>query len=65
MAGVEYLLVSLWDIEDDTTQKMMQLFYGKLKDGKTIEEAYNYMVATTRSKYPNEPAKWASFVLMR
>jgi CHAT domain-containing protein len=65
MAGVEYLLVSLWDIEDDTTQKMMQLFYGKLKDGKTIEEAYNYMVATTRSNYPNEPAKWASFVLMR
>jgi hypothetical protein len=44
---------------------MMQLFYGKLKDGKTIEEAYNYMVATTRSNYPNEPAKWASFVLMR
>jgi CHAT domain-containing protein len=65
MAGVEYLLVSLWDIEDGTTQKMMQLFYGKLKEGKTIEEAYNYMVANTRSKFPNEPSKWASFVLMR
>jgi CHAT domain-containing protein len=65
MAGVEYLLVSLWSIDDYTTQKMMKIFYTNLKEGMNIEEAYKSMVKNIKDQYPDEPFKWASFVLLR
>jgi CHAT domain-containing protein len=65
MAGVEYLLVSLWSVDDFTTQKMMRLFYSNLKTGLSIEESYKSMVENIKKQYPDEPFKWASFVLIK
>lgn len=65
MAGVEYLLVSLWSVDDFTTQKMMRLFYTNLKTGMSIEESYKSMVENIKNQYPDEPFKWASFVLIK
>ncbi len=65
MAGVEYLLVSLWSVDDFTTQKMMRLFYTNLKTGLSIEESYKSMVENIKKQYPDEPFKWASFVLIK
>ena len=50
MAGVEYLLVSLWSVDDFTTQKMMRLFYTNLKTGLSIEESYKSMVENIKKQ---------------
>jgi len=62
-AGVEYLLVSLWQIPDKESYEMMQLFYTYLINNLSIETAFNNAQREMRKKY--SPFYWAGFVLIR
>jgi CHAT domain-containing protein len=64
MAGVHYLIVSLWKVPDIETADFMQTFYSKwLKDKNEIKDAFRITQLEMSYKY-NEPNKWAGFVLL-
>jgi CHAT domain-containing protein len=65
LAGVEQLIVSLWSVPDEETMELMTLFYSDLV--KTNDPVVSFSAAqkTMRYEYPNEPEKWAGFVLVR
>lgn len=62
-AGVEYIVMSLWQVPDKETVEFMTLFYENLAKGIGIEAAFNTAQQTMREKYP--PFYWAAFVLVR
>ena len=64
LAGVKYLLHSLWRIPDEETSEYMQLFYTELLKQNDIKKAYKSTQSTMRQKYPNSPIKWAGMVLV-
>jgi CHAT domain-containing protein len=64
MAGVRYLLVSLWKIPDEPTAQLMQLFYSNLVQHNNVRKAFKDAQKTMRDRYPNAPLNWAGFVLM-
>jgi len=65
LAGVEQMIVSLWPVTDKETMELMTLFYTDLT--KTLNPIASFEKAQKemRNKYPQEPEKWAGFVLVR
>jgi|GEM_PF-2014845 len=62
-AGVEYVMMSLWQVPDKETVEFMTLFYTQLAEGHEIEVAFNGAQKIMREKY--DPYYWAAFVLIR
>ncbi|MGH9880862.1 MAG: CHAT domain-containing protein, partial [Pyrinomonadaceae bacterium] len=61
-AGARTLVVSLWNVSDDATRRLMVEFYGEyLKHGNKAVALRKAMLAT-RQRYP-EPRLWAAFSL--
>ncbi len=65
MAGVEYIIMTLWKVLDKETSDFMTLFYQNLLTKKSIPKAFKATQDTMKNKYRDEPYKWAGFVLMR
>jgi tetratricopeptide (TPR) repeat protein len=65
LAGVEQLIVSLWKVPDSETQELMTNFYQALSKSNDPVASFEKAQKTMRLKYPNEPEKWAGFVLVR
>jgi CHAT domain-containing protein len=63
MAGAERILMSLWEVPDKETAEYMQLLYANWLDTNDLHSAYQNTQKEMREKYPNEPRKWAGFVL--
>jgi tetratricopeptide (TPR) repeat protein len=64
LAGVDYILMSLWSIPDKETNEYMQYFYTELLNTNNINTAYQTAQNKMRSRYPDEPQKWAGMVLV-
>lgn len=65
MAGVKKQLVSLWQVPDKETSEMMVYFYTfLLKDELDYRDAFKKAQNFMKDEYPNEPLKWAGFVLI-
>jgi CHAT domain-containing protein len=62
MAGVRYIIMSLWQVPDYQTSELMELFYTNWLNGMAIKEAFNMAQQTMRKKY--NPFYWAAFVLI-
>lgn len=62
MAGVRYLIMSLWQVPDEETAEFMILFYTKLLIQKDIRLAFSDTQKEMREKY--DPYYWAAFVLI-
>jgi CHAT domain-containing protein len=63
MAGVRYIINSLWQIPDAETSEFMQLFYTNyLQNKMEIHKAFTETQLAMNVKY--EPYKWAAFVLV-
>jgi tetratricopeptide (TPR) repeat protein len=65
IAGVDYIIVSLWQVLDKETSDFMILFYQNLLTMKSIPDAFRSTQDTMKNKYRDEPYKWAGFVLIR
>jgi CHAT domain-containing protein len=65
IAGVQNLIMSLWSVPDNTTAEFMQLFYEKLFEKRSINEAFNLAQSAMRNKYRNNPHKWAGMILIQ
>ncbi|MEO9532689.1 MAG: CHAT domain-containing tetratricopeptide repeat protein [Crocinitomicaceae bacterium] len=62
MAGVRYLIMSLWQVPDEETAEFMTLFYKELMASKNIRSAFDKAQSVMREKY--DPYYWAAFVLI-
>ena len=61
-AGAGQVVGSLWNVKDDGTLFLMSNFVQNLNNGVTRpEEALRQAMRTARTKFPNDPAIWASF----
>ncbi len=64
IAGVRYLIMTLWQVPDRETQQFMTTFYKKwLGDGMTIQNAFQSTQLEMRDRFI-DPFKWAAFVLI-
>jgi len=64
-AGVNYIMMSLWKVPDEPTSEFMTAFYGQYLSGSSIPDSYHKAQKHMRVLYPEDPYKWAAFVLMR
>ena len=62
-AGAQSLLLSLWDVHDQSTADFMAEFYRHYQDGEDKATAMREAMLTVRRRYPH-PYQWAPFVLM-
>ena len=62
MAGVEYVLMSLWKIPDEQTVELMEAFYENWLGGQTIRQAFHNAQQQMAEEYP--PYYWAGFTLL-
>jgi CHAT domain-containing protein len=65
LAGVEQLIVSLWKVPDHETMELMNLFYTDLTITKDPVISFAKAQKQMRNNYPDNPEKWAGFVLVR
>ena len=63
MAGVDLIMMSLWQVPDKETAEFMNLFYSNWLRGMKVREAFTKTQRTMSSKYKEQPEKWAAFVL--
>jgi CHAT domain-containing protein/tetratricopeptide (TPR) repeat protein len=63
-AGTQGVLVTLWDVNDQSTADFMKLFYESLQsNGTNKAEAVRQAMRRVRKNYPH-PFYWAPFVLV-
>jgi len=62
MAGVDYLIMSLWQVPDKETSEFMQLFYQNMLAKQSIGTAFRNAQKVMKDKY--DPYYWAAFVLI-
>ncbi len=62
MAGVKYIIMSLWQVPDKETVEFMEMFYKKLLKSKDVRSAFNDTQKEMRGKY--DPYFWGAFVLV-
>jgi len=68
MAGVEYLLFSLWEVPDHQTKELMTIFYKNWFAGIEIREAFKKAQNQLKKKYEKQKGAafaWAAFVLIK
>jgi CHAT domain-containing protein len=64
MAGVNNLIMSLWKVDDNATQKFMNQFYTFLfRDKLKVYDAFIKAQILMKDTY-TQPYYWAGFVLM-
>ncbi|MBO0911896.1 MAG: CHAT domain-containing protein, partial [Acidobacteria bacterium] len=61
-AGARSLLVSLWNVNDESTASLMAAFYQELQKHTAKSAAFRAAMLRIREQYPN-PFYWAPFVL--
>lgn len=62
-AGVKSILATLWNVNDKSTARLMELFYQNWLSGTPMQQSLNEAVRELRREYPS-PFYWAPFVLM-
>ncbi len=62
-AGVPTVIVSLWAVNDDSTNVLMSHFYRNLKTNPNKAQSLRQAMLTTLKQYP-DPKYWAAFTLI-
>jgi len=62
-AGAQSLVLSLWDVHDDSTKEFMVEFYTRLQQGSSKAEAMRTAYLRLRESRPH-PYHWAPFLLI-
>lgn len=63
LAGVNTIVMSLWQVSDGATSLMMTEFYKNLLAGKSKREAFRLAQDTVRDRY-EDPFYWAAFIML-
>lgn len=62
-AGAKHVIMSLWKVSDEATQKLMTQFYSNWMSGQTISKAFLSAQISLREKY-RDPYYWGAFILV-
>lgn len=62
MAGVNTIIMTLWEVPDKETAEFMGKFYTKWKTTNDPKESFKYAQNFMMKKYRYQPDKWAAFV---
>jgi CHAT domain-containing protein len=62
-AGAQSLILSLWDVHDESTKEFMIGFYTRLQQGRSKARAMQSTMLELRQSYPH-PYHWAPFSLI-
>ncbi|MEE4197608.1 MAG: CHAT domain-containing tetratricopeptide repeat protein [Bacteroidales bacterium] len=63
VAGAKTIMMSLWQVSDEVTQKLMTRFYGYLLETNNKIEAFTKAQKEIKKDYPS-PFYWGAFILM-
>ncbi len=63
IAGTKTIMMSLWQVSDEVTQKLMTKFYDYLLESKDKIYAFNKAQMEIKEDYP-APFYWGAFILM-
>ena len=63
-AGVDCLIMSLWNLDDMGGQAFMQLFYSKLAEGSDRYKAFYETKHQIKNAFPEFPHLWAGMIML-
>lgn len=63
LAGVQTIIMSLWEVSDIATEILMTNFYKQLNKGKTCQEAFDEAIESVK-KWNDNPYYWAAFIML-
>ena len=63
LAGVNTIVMSLWQVSDGATSLMMTEFYKNLLAGKSKRESFRMAQSAVRDRY-EDPFYWAAFIML-
>ncbi|WP_421873832.1 tetratricopeptide repeat protein [Marinoscillum sp.] len=63
VAGADNLVMSLWKVNDQTTQMLMTGFYENWFNGQSKLDAFNNAIAAVRNEF-KDPYYWGAFVML-
>lgn len=63
VAGADNLIMSLWKVNDETTQKLMSRFYSHWLGGQTKKDAFRQAIKSLKKEY-KQPYYWGAFVIL-
>lgn len=63
MAGVDLIMMSLWEVPDKETSEFMTIFYNNWLSNQDVRTAFRNTQLTMAETYKYNPEKWAAFVL--
>lgn len=63
VAGAKSVIMSLWKVDDETTQMLMTEFYSRWLSGTNKFDAFNTAQRVLQEKYP-DPYHWGAFVIL-
>lgn len=63
MAGVDIIIMSLWEVPDAETTDFMINFYTNWLSGQQVRKAFRNTQLYMAETYKDHPEKWAAFVL--
>lgn len=63
IAGVNTIIMSLWEVSDAATEVLMTKFYSLLAKGKGKREAFDSAVEAVKKEYES-PEYWAAFIML-
>ncbi|NNF22975.1 MAG: CHAT domain-containing protein, partial [Saprospiraceae bacterium] len=63
VAGADALIMSLWKVNDDATQRLMTLFYQNLSASPDYKQAFKKAQLALKKEY-SDPYFWGAFVMI-
>lgn len=63
LAGVQTIIMSLWEVSDIATEILMTNFYKQLSKGESSQEAFDYAIESVK-KWNDNPYYWAAFIML-
>lgn len=63
LAGVQTIIMSLWEIDDNVTSVFMNHFYQNLLSGASKHDSFKQAQNSIRKEYTN-PYYWAAFIML-
>lgn len=65
IAGVQNLIMSLWEVPDKETAEFMELLYKNLFEQRSVQDAFLLTQSKMKEKYRQDPYKWAAWILVK